>query len=59
MVYQGEQSGSIIIKGRVVDTYLHKNLFTTVDVAQLGILHNNSECLEKIKIKINRKNFII
>ena len=31
MVYQGEQSGSIIIKGRVVDTYLHKNLFTTVD----------------------------
>ena len=39
--------------------YLHKNLFTTVDIAQLGILHNNSECLEKIKIKINRKNFII
>ena len=59
MVYQGEQSGSIIIKGRVVDTYLHKNLFTIVDIAQLGILHNNSECLEKIKIKINRKNFII
>lgn len=57
MVYQGEQSGSIIIKGRVVDTYLHKNLFTTVDIAQLGILHNNSECLEKIKIKINRKKF--
>lgn len=44
IVYQGEpyiKSGSIITKGQVVDTYFTQNPFTTVDVAQLGMLHNN------------------